>query len=285
MHISHNLKHELKEVVYFSNHARVSAQIRTYSFEVARTIFLYFVYWSSPGFFNKNFTFPIRPAFNFERPSAQEIFFIILIDAAKYEEIRPLKSVRGNKVYTIRNHTFESITCDDNGAYASLNQNKIKFYPDISNHSTVTVRTCHKEDGIVHCKEKTGQGYAKCPVGEEDVFELEKYYRWNKTFTQLKRTICRIKTVSKPDYEPYICVVYYVNSDSYFKTVHDREMREHDNSKQRRSYHRTDPTILKRQDTFLSTNKPPQEVYNFLLDESGGSTQSNLMSQEPRNLK
>ena len=62
-------------------------------------------------------------------------------------------------------------------------------------------------------------------------------------------------------------------------------MRKHDNSKQRRSYHRTDPTILKRQDTFLSTNKPPQEVYNFLLDESGGSTQSNLMSQEPQNLK
>ena len=91
------------------------------------------------------------------------------------------------------------------------------------------MRACHKEDGIFHYKEKTGQGYTKCPAEEEDVFELEKYYRWNKTFTQLKRTIYRIKNLSKSDYEFYICVVYSINSDSYSKTVHDWEVREHGN--------------------------------------------------------
>ena len=80
-------------------------------------------------------------------------------------------------------------------------------------------------------------------------------------------------------------MVYSINSDSYSKTVHDLEVREHGNSKQKRPYHRTDPTILKRQDTLLSANKPPQEVYDLLLDESGGPMQSNSMSQEPRNLK
>ena len=95
------------------------------------------------------------------------------------------------------------------------------------------MRACQKEDGIFHYKEKTGQRYTKCPVEEEDVFELEKYYRWNKTFTQLERTIYRIKNLSKSDYEPYICVVYSINSDSYSKTVHDREVREHGNSKQK----------------------------------------------------
>ena len=147
------------------------------------------------------------------------------------------------------------------------------------------MRTCQKEDGIFHYKEKTGQRYTKCPVEEEDVFELEKYYRWNKTFTQLERAIYRIKNLSKSDYEPYICVVYSINSDSYSKTVLDREVREHGNSKQKRPYHRTDPTILKRQDTLLTANKPPQEVYDLLLDESGSPMQSNSMSQEPRNIK
>ena len=147
------------------------------------------------------------------------------------------------------------------------------------------MRTSHKEDVIFHYKEKTGQGYTKFPVEEEDVFELEKYYRWNKTFSQLKRTIYRIKNVSKSDYEPYICVVYSVNSDSYSKTVHDWEVRKHDNSKEKRLYHRTDPTILKHQDTVLSASKPPQEVYHLLLDESGSSMPSNSMLQEPRNLK
>ena len=111
-------------MVFTPNHGRVSAQIRIYSFGVASTIFVYFVYWPSAGFFNKNFIFRIRPAFNFEEPSAQEIFRIILANAAKYEETRPLKSVRKNKVYAIRNHTLESITSDDNGVYASSNRNK-----------------------------------------------------------------------------------------------------------------------------------------------------------------
>ena len=79
-------------------------------------------------------------------------------------------------------------------------------------------------------------------------------------------------------------MVYSINSDSYSKTVHDREVREHGNSKQKRPYHRTDPTILKRQDTLLTANKPPQEANDLLLDESGGPMQSNSMSQEPRNL-
>ena len=83
----------------------------------------------------------------------------------------------------------------------------------------------------------------------------------------------------------YICVFYSINSDSYSKTVHDWEVREHGNFKQKRPYHRTDPTILKRQDTLLTANKPPQEVYDLLLDEPGGPMQSNSMSQEPRNLK
>ena len=100
--MSHNLKHEFKAEVFFTlNHGRVSAQIRIYSFEVASPIFFCFVYWSSAGSFNKYFTFRITLAFNFEKSSAQEIFRIILIDAVKYEETRPLKSIRENKVYTI----------------------------------------------------------------------------------------------------------------------------------------------------------------------------------------
>ena len=69
--------------------------------------------------------------------------------------------------------------------YANSNQNKRIFDTEISNHHTVTVGTFHKEDGIFHYKEKTGQGYTKCPIEEEDIFELEKSCRWNKTFPQL----------------------------------------------------------------------------------------------------
>ena len=108
--------------------------------------------------------------------------------------MRPLKSVRGNKVYAICNHTLESITCDDNGTCACSNQNKRTFYAEISTYSAAAVRTCHMEDGIFHYKEKTGQGYIEFPVEEEDVLELEKYYRcgitpllnWTERLTESK---------------------------------------------------------------------------------------------------
>ena len=80
-------------------------------------------------------------------------------------------------------------------------------------------------------------------------------------------------------------MIYPINSDSYSKAARDREVREHSKFKQKRPCHCTDPTILKRQDRLLSANKPPQEVYDLLLDESGGPMQSSLMSQEPRKIK
>ena len=76
-----------------------------------------------------------------------------------------------------------------------------------------------------------------------------------------------------------------MNSDSYSKTIHDRKVRKHGKSKQKRPYHRMDPTMLKCQDTLLSANKLSQEIYSLLLDESGGPMQPHLMSQEPEDLK
>ena len=37
---------------------------------------------------------------------------------------KPVKHVRGNKLHTIKNHIFESITCDDISAYIKYNNVK-----------------------------------------------------------------------------------------------------------------------------------------------------------------
>ena len=59
--------------------------------------------------------------------SATEVFQILLVGPQKYEEKSPLKNMREDKVYTIRNHSLESITCDDNGTYSCSNGNKKTF--------------------------------------------------------------------------------------------------------------------------------------------------------------
>ena len=69
-----------------------------------------------------------------------------------------------------------------------------------------------------------------------------------------------MKNVSKSDYEPHICEVCSKNSDSYPKTVHDDEAKEHCNSKQKRPCHRIDSAMLKRQDMLLNVNKPPRST-------------------------
>ena len=45
------------------------------------------------------------------------------------------------------------------------------------------------EDGIYFYKEKDGRGYANVEVNTQDVYEFERYYRWNKPIPNLKRTI------------------------------------------------------------------------------------------------
>lgn len=66
-------------------------------------------------------------------------------------------------------------------------------------------------------------------VNEKYIFEMDRYYRIKKTKSQLRRTICRIKNICQPTYEPYFCVVYSLNDDA--DHVKDIEIPRHGNSK------------------------------------------------------
>ena len=92
----------------------------------------------------------------FEKPSAKEIFQVILLEPEKYKENQPLKNVRDNKIYTNRNCSLDNITCDDNGAYRSSNNNKKLFYIQI-NGSSLNVKLVHQENGKFFYKEKNGR--------------------------------------------------------------------------------------------------------------------------------
>ena len=212
--------------------------------------------------------FSLTSTFNFEKPSASEIFRIVLLEAEKYEESRPLKNVREDKLYTIRNHSLESITCDDNGAYGKSNGNKKAFYVSIDD-TKLNAKIVHQKSGIYFYKDKEGRKYVDCEVDKKDVYEIERYYRWNKTIPQLKRTIYRIKNVSRSENEPYMCIVYFLND--YPENVQDKQILEHGNLRRnvdlKRPYIRTEPSLLKRQDELLSDNRTPQDVYEIILEE------------------
>ena len=221
---------------------------------------------------------------DFEKPTAEDVFKVILLNPEKYEEETPLKNVRENKLYTIRNQTLESITCDDNGAYNKSNGNKRSFYVELKDDG-LTAKIVHQKNEKYFYKEKDGRTYDDVEVPAENVYVIERYYRWNKSIKNLKRTIFRVKT--KNEYEPFLCVIYSLHDSS--DIVQEIEILPHGNTKRpqatQQPYIRTEKSILQRQEELLFQKNTPQEVYDIVLKESGGSMSASSVSKEPRNLK
>ena len=154
--------------------------------------------------------------------------------------------------------------------------------------SNLTAKLVHIKNGIYLYKGKDGREYANVEVNAQDVYEIERCYRWNTSIPNLKRAIYRIKNMSTLLCKPFLCIVYTLHSDA--ERADDIEILPHENFKEsnlisHRPYIRTDATVLKHQEDLLSNNKSPQEVYEIVLEESGGALHASSMSKEPRNLK
>lgn len=205
-------------------------------------------------------------------------------DGKKYELDAPLKNVRENKVYTVKESDLKKITCDDNGAYiGSKNVTTHYLVEDID--QILTAKKVHKSDDSYYINIRQGQTYVATPVEKENVYLLERYYRQNKSIPNLRRIIVRVKRVTNVLFEPYICVVFNLNGDA--KDVSEVKLLEHGNSKHsgKRPYIRTSQYVLEQEDELLSGGKRPHEVYDILVEESGGPFASTSSSTEPRNLK
>ena len=189
-------------------------------------------------------------------------------------------------MYTVRNCSFDDISCDNNGAYINSDIVKRDFFVKITD-SKVTAKKVHLVNGKFFYKEQKSRTYVDKFVDKKDVFLIERYYHQNKSITQLKRMIVRIKNHLHFNYEPYACVVYSLSCDE--EGIENAQVLEHGNSRGdvslKRPYIRTNKRILSREDELLRTKKRPAEVYDVLLKESGGPFQSRSLSSEPRDTK
>ena len=155
-------------------------------------------------------------------------------------------------MYTIRNCSFDDISCDDNGAYINSNNVKRDFFVKITD-SKVTVKKVHMVNGKFFYKERKSRTYVDKFVNKKDVFVNERYYHQNKSVLQLKRMIVRIKKHLHANCEPYACVVYSLSCDE--ERIKNTQVLEHGNSRGNVSltwpYIRTNKWILSREDELL----------------------------------
>ena len=187
-------------------------------------------------------------------------------------------------MYTVKEHNLENITSGDNGAY--LNSRNVKTHYLVEElDGTFRAKKVHKSDDYYFINKRQGQGYVAVPVGDESLYLIERYYRQNKSIPNLRRMIVIVKRVIDDKSEPYLCVVYHLDSD--VKEVIEVELLEHGNSKPSttRPYIRTSKSVLERQDELLSNGKRPQDVYDIFLEESGSPFSSTSSSSVPHNVK
>ena len=93
-----------------------------------------------------------------------------------------------------------------------------------------------------------------------------------------------IKAVKIGIYENYCCVVYTKSEDEQRAEV--VSLLPHGNPKSfTQPYIRTSPHVLTDVDCLVSQNINSNEIYDTLLERSGGPYHSKSLSDEPRNIK
>ena len=132
-------------------------------------------------------------------------------------------------------------------------------------------------------KEREGRNYSNTLINDGSIYIVERYYRHNKSIPKLKRMVVRVQNVKTKQYEPCMCVIYSLEN---YEDVEQIEIMKYGNSKSTdRSYIRTSKAAFERQHNFLANGRHLNEVYDILIEVSGGPYESTWNSNEPRNMK
>ena len=231
--------------------------------------------------------------FDYSSPSAESLFQILYVEPEKLEVASPLKGVRENKVYTVKNCSLTNITSDNNGSYHKQNRNCKEYFVELDeNHRVKEAKILHSHGNGPNkqyfYKSRKSREYRNVYPPIQKIFKLNRYYRYSKSYKGLKMTIVQIETLDGNTF-PYWCVVYYVPEK--LADLTEVPPAPHGNSKREELYQqpyiRTDPLVLQQIDNKLSNSKSvsASDVFYEILEENGGPMNSISPSCEPRNIK
>ena len=115
---------------------------------------------------------------HFDNPTSEELLNIILYTPDIVELNGPVKGIRQNFCYAVKNASLDEITADDNGAYLSQRKTTRLFFFGKNEENTSFLRAVHKnEKGKFEYKQRVGsKSYDDVEVSKENVFRVERYY-------------------------------------------------------------------------------------------------------------
>ena len=129
------------------------------------------------------------------------LFEQIVLRPNDFEISPPTKGARENTIDAVRMQYFNDATTDDNGAYVKSYYTKRNYYIqyDTERQIVTSTKIVHNNiHGSFYYNERNGRQYNVVNVDTVDVFNVERYYRQNKSLVGLKRLIVKIKETTKP---------------------------------------------------------------------------------------
>ena len=153
----------------------------------------------------------------------------------------------------------------------------------VKNGLVITKIVHSSDDEIFYLNQRNGRDYEAIQV-DINVYLTERYYRQNKWIPLLRKMTVRIKAVKIGLYENYCSVVYTKSKDEQSAKV--ESLLPYGNAKSfTQPYIRTSPHVLTDVDCLGSQNINGNEIYDTLLERSGGPYHSKSLSDELRNIK
>ena len=155
-----------------------------------------------------------------------------------FEKSFPLKGIRRNSVYTIKNFSLDSITSDDNGAYRdSKKVGKYYYVSKIFDNQ----------------KPSVSENYNNY-VSPDNVYWLERYYRQDKSIIGLRRLAVTAKCASEQEAEPYTCIIH--SREDTESDINEDYILPHGNNNNCYSqwpFYKTSKAVLDEQDQLLTS--------------------------------
>lgn len=278
---SENLREELTEI---DDVISCNSKNKIENVEISENI--------SPTMLNMN---NVNENMDLSSVTTEQLLNFILITPEKYEVKYPLKGVRGNLMYTIKNASINMINSDDNGSYTLFGSTKKLYHVEKNENTIIKVTTVHSDDDSKRYfyKQRDGRGYVNKYVPARDVYTVQRDYRRNKSISGLRHLTVKVKSEESKKFNDYTCVIYSISgedttkkSDQVNKSEDEVKLVPHGNSKNSdRPYVRTSQDVLGEEDLLLGSNKTVSEIYDQLVSESGGPLNSQSQSLEPRDLQ
>ena len=208
--------------------------------------------------------------------TTDQLLNVILINPEKYLVDEPPKGTRKNFIYTIKNASANDVNCDDNGAYTKFGSTRKSYYVERANDSITRVNSVHVRNKRFYYKERKDGVYVDRYVPDDDIFTVERTYRYNKSIPGLKHLKVRVKSEKSKQFEECMCVVYTLSSEIKATNKVEETGREEDEDveilsilphggtkKHDKPYIRTSNKVFEEEDLLLgSSSNTTSDVYD-----------------------